>query len=1178
MDWTEQQQKAIGDRDSSLLVSAAAGSGKTAVLVERIRRLIMDEGVGIDRMLVVTFTRAAAGEMKEKIYKSLSKALSAETGKARRAELRHQISLIGRSDICTFDQFALRVVHRYYHIAGLAPGIGVCDEGSGAIMRREAMDEMFEALFAAADTDFLAFLTRYCSSRDNEAARSMIFDCYDFLCSLPNPVAWMDAVCSDDFDFTPVMEFARSRALMFLNLALRNLDAAGDLLDDSSLKRFKEFIINERELVSSAIAALESDNPDFAVIGTIAWGRMLTARKDEKPKYELVKDAVKYYRDAAKALYKDNCLPYAVLSAELLAKEREAALPFIRVLCRLTKDFSERYMEKKLKRGVLDFSDIAHAALDILDNELAASEYREKFKYVFVDEYQDSNLVQDGLIQKISRPDNCFMVGDVKQSIYKFRQAEPELFLEKYGAFKAGLAAGVLEGRVIDLNKNFRSSQAVIEIVNRLFSALMSPGSAGMEYDDAAALVKGRASDESEGIAELWIADSGADEDMDEEIKELKAAELEALQAVKIIKAYQGIKIQDADGEKPEQRLRYRDMVILMRGAKNRAEVFYKTLSGAGIPVLLERGEGYFDTIEISVFLSLLRLIDNARQDIPLLSVLHFPSFGFSAEELAAVRIFADAELEGRVSYNEAFLHYAGEGPKEELRQKCREFLERLSDWRFRALHTPLGDFLWELLCTTGIGDFSASVPGGEQRRANLLLLVTKAEEYEARSAGGLHAFISYIEMLTAKGGSVDIGQARVLSEGSDAVRIMTIHKSKGLEFPFVLVAGLGSRRESDRSGNKLTFHREFGVGMRIINPVSGFHYDTIIQKIIADRKKADALAEEIRILYVALTRARDILILSALAKNAEDRLNAPGLAGDVWSVSNYLDMILPLMRRSEIRITSRSELAALMRRVKANRSELAESLDRGFEYSEDSGISDEELSERLNFACAREEGDARRKYSVSELAAMMKEKSSFGIRRIVREDADAMDESELSVDASGLSAAERGTAYHRVMEEIDFASAEKDAPAVARLIERMRGRNILGDAEAAAVDPQKIAGFFSSETGRRACAAKEIMKEAPFTLKTEYEGREILVQGTIDCCFKENGNWVLVDYKNSRVSGSAAAIKAFKEAYIPQLSLYKKALEEIMGSPVSECCLYLFETGEAIKINQQEIDAAAKP
>lgn len=1185
MKWTQQQEKAITERGSSLLVSAAAGSGKTAVLVERIRRLVVDEGIGLDRMLIVTFTRAAAGEMKEKIYKSLSKAL-AEAGKdpGRRTMLRTQLSSIGRADICTFDQFALEVVHRYYHAAGLAPGIAVCDDGRGAILRREAMDELFEELFAAEDPDFIDFLSRYCSSRSNDAARSMIFAFYDFLQSLPDPDQWMDSLCSEDFSPAPFVDFAAGQVTMLLRLALSYVGMAAELLVECPKLRAK--LLTSRQTVKAVLRMVEND-PEKGLnsFDLIKWERMV-ASGGEKEVYETVKAGVGKCLDKAKDICKKDCKPYIGCSGAAIEEERQLLLPQIRTLCKLTRSFSARYLEKKLKKNTLDFSDIEHYALKILNNEEIASEYREKFACIFVDEYQDSNLVQDSLIRRIARPDNCFMVGDVKQSIYKFRQAEPELFLEKYYAFRSGQPVCGLDGRIIDLNRNFRSGTAVIGLVNRIFEKLMTPASTGIEYNEDAALVHGRAA--IEGAADqigLWLADTSpaeGKEPEDAEVAELRSAELEALQAVSIIKKYHHSAVIKDEANPDGRLLEYRDMVILMRGVKSRAEVFYKYLSNAGIPVVLERGEGYFDTVEISVFLNLLRLIDNGHQDIPLLSVLHFPSFGFSASELAEIRGFSNSKGLLKVPYNEAFRFFTENSPESPLRCKCADFIQRLERWRFLALHTPLGDFLWDLLCSTGIGDFTSAIPGGTQRYANLRALVTKAEEYENRSAGGLHGFISYVEMITAKGGKVDIGQAKILTEGSDAVRIMTIHKSKGLEFPFVLLAGVGSRLGGSRDGLALNFHKDYGIGMPLVRRELGLRYDPLIHRIISAKKKADELAEEIRVLYVAMTRPKDIMILSAAVKDPRELINNCAFApGDVWSPSDFLGMLLPLIKREEICISSRTQLAQMLSRVNIDRAKLEDQLKNGFEISEETAFTDEELKERISFTVPEPpEGGEHRKYSVSELAEMARNGLKSGRPYLASEEEEVPEaklpdpEKDYALPAfmgarEALTSTEKGTAYHTVMEHIPFTEEGKSLEEIADFIASLRERNILTASEAAVVRPARIAAFFMSVIGQRAIKAQVLKKEAPFTFRTDHLGTEVLIQGTIDCCFIEDGKWILVDYKSNYVDRNRrqASLAHLKENYIPQLDLYRRALEAITGIPVKEAVLYLFGIDEELPL-----------
>ena len=1197
MNWTLQQQKAIEERGSSLLVSAAAGSGKTAVLVERIRRLVMEEGVGLDHMLVVTFTRAAAGEMKEKIYKSLSKALQDNPPAEQRRHLKRQLAIIGRADICTFDQFALEVVHRYYHVAALPPGIGVCDNGQGDIMRREAMDELLEARFEAHDPAFLDFLTRYCSSKNNDGAKEMVSCFYDFLQSLPDPDAWMDTLTGGEFNADAFLDFAGGRALQLLETALSYVDKAASYLKE--LPDLYGKVMASRSSVESALEAVKSGHEGLSAIKSINWTTM-RSKKAEEPKYSLVKDRVGACLDAAKDLCKKKCAPYAECTEAALRQEWDLLLPQLCTLCDLTRDFTARFLEKKLAKNVLDFSDIAHQAIRILENPDVAGEYRTKFDYIFVDEYQDSNLVQDSLIQLIARPDNCFMVGDVKQSIYKFRQAEPELFLEKYNAFKAGQPVGIFDGRVIDLNHNFRSGSAVIGCVNETFEKLMTPASTGILYDEDAKLHEGVPyTGPLANSAEFWIADSADDDTLeDPEIADLRAAELEALQAVEIIRKHH-LKTRIKDGDNPDGRpLEYRDMVILMRGVKSRGEVFYQILNNAGIPVLLERGEGYFDTMEITVFLNLLRLIDNAKQDIPLLSVLHFPAFGFSSAELAAIRAFSNAKGRGRIPYNLAFDDYVHTGDDPALRAKASHFAKRLADWRLRAVYTPLEDFLWELLTSTGIDTFSASIPAGEQRRANLRALVDKARDYESRSAGGLHGFISYVEMITAKGGKVDIGQAKILSEGTDAVRIMTIHKSKGLEFPFVIIAGTGGRFNFGK-GPQMRFHKDFGVAFKLVNPELSLSYVPSVYKLLSEKARADEMAEEIRVLYVAMTRPKDVMIISGVMKDPQKSIgNSVTIPGDVCTAGSYLDMLLPIADGSKVHITTRAELSALMNKVSVDKAAFAESLEKGFALndgsendtsasSESPAISDDELRARLSFRCPLPaEGEQKRKYSVSELAELARGGEHYR-PRYAKPVISSSDDDEAPKDATAsvfpedetllplfmqsaptLTSAEKGTAYHKVMQHIPFTAEGKSPEAIKAFIAELEGRHIMTAAEAASVDAERVAAFFTSQIGKRAIAASATLKrESPFILSMDYQGSDILVQGTIDCCFLEDGQWILVDYKSNYVDEKhrEKAIERLRENYAPQLDLYRRALKEITGIPVRESILYLFGIDEEL-------------
>ena len=1198
MAWTDRQKQAIESRGSSLLVSAAAGSGKTSVLVERVKQLVLEEGVSLENMLIVTFTNAAAAEMKERIYESLSRQLSAEgQSKDRRNWLRTQMNLVGRANISTFHKFALEVVRRYYHVIGIKPNLAICDEARQAILSREALDELMEQCYEEDRPDFRAFLDRYATSKGDTPVRDLILNFHKFLQSLPDPWQWTEDLLTDPGQFEArYRAFAKAQTLRRLDLAIRYFRMAGDELEGIPKLQAK----NEADLAYLySLRALAEQGALAETAEALAGHRYTTmsASKDEKPDWELCKPRVTALRDNGKTHIKKAKERFLIFSEERLEKERVLSAEPLQTLVSLTKEFSSRYGAKKDLLGLLDFSDIEHFALRILENEEVCREYREKFACIFVDEYQDSNLVQDKLIERVARPDNVFMVGDVKQSIYKFRLAEPELFLDRYRRYKAGEDP---HGHVIDLNSNFRSKKEVVDLVNRLFRSLMTPETTDMEYTEDEALVKGSAYEgplsypprlslvETLLPGEEEAADDETEEtdepSVDEEIEDLKAAELEALNAVRLIREYHGKTVHD-DKKNCDRPLAYRDMVILLRAVKGDGEVFYKTLAEAGIPVFLDRSEGYFDAVEIQVFLNLLRIIDNRSQDVPFLSVLRSPVFGFTASDLAQVRIWAKGRGETRAPYNRVFAEYQIEGPDGPLKDKCLAFAAKLDRWRMLSRHMPLGDFLWELLTDSGYAAFASAVPAGTQRLANLRALADKAQQYETDTAGGLYGFINYVDAVNDKGGKVDVGQVKILSESEDVVRIMTIHKSKGLEFPFVLLAGLGKKFGGKHTG-KADFHKSFGAAMRLVQPGTGLYCDPLSLQLIRRKKEAEEMAENIRVLYVALTRPKDIVLMSAAVPHADAVLEKASctLPGDVEICTHYVNAILPLLPAGSVETVPREAAAGQHVAQELDRRKLAKELAEGFRVSEDElPVTKEEIAYRLNFDYEPpQDQKEKRKYSVSQIAAMEREKRQALPKVLTAEgEEETLQEREafrpvreqlpafLSAQKT-LNAAARGTAYHTVMEHLPFTPEEKDPDSIRAFMEALVSRGLLTDAEFAAVDPRRVSAFFGSQTGREALAAKELYKEQPFTIRHELEGRQVLVQGTIDCCFKQDGAWVLVDYKSNYIDKEnlETEMERLRADYLPQLALYREALEGVTGVPVKKAVLYLFGIDKEISID----------
>ena len=1145
--WTDEQLVAITDSKHNLLVSAAAGSGKTAVLVERIKRLVIEEKVNIDEMLIVTFTEAAASEMKAKIYKALKE-----------AGLSDQIDRMGRSSIGSFDSFAYSVIKRYYPLIDVDPSLSILDSTKEALLKEEALDDLYEEMFERKDEDFLHFLDCYEAKPNSPVVRDMILNLRNFIMAMPDPWGWLNGMLNSNGEIVEkYFELAKKEVIDLLEDSKEYYEKFAAILAYSDIAKAATAAASDVEYAQSLIDYIYSDAEKGLEFLSQDKHRAATMpRVGTCPEYDALKDSILPFRDNGLALRKEAKKLVLGLSRDVLSKEYSALVPELKILAKLTKRFDEIYSQKKLHEKVMDFSDVEHYALAILKNDLASEEYREKFKYVFVDEYQDTNSLQEALIKRIVRDNNLFMVGDVKQCIYKFRLSEPELFLEHYKDYKTGINP---DNKLVDLNCNYRSKQSIIDAVNNIFSQIMNERSCGMEYAEAASLRKGSEYDGPISYnLKTYILNKADDEDLDEAVVNLQKHELAAAQAVSIIKEYYGKVIHD-DKKNVDRPLSYKDMVILLPTIKNVGEVYYKAFLDANIPVYIERNEGYFNTLEIEVFLNLLRIIDNKKQDIPLLSVLTCPVFGFKSEDLAKVRM---AQPEG--PFYEAFFEYA------KTDEKAGDFVNKLEEYSLEAKILPLADFIFNLLLKTGYADFESAKNGGSQRLANLKALVAKAERFEENNLSGLAGFVDFATMLAKRGGNIDFGQAKTINESMDCVRIMTIHKSKGLEFPFVLVAGISEKMIMLTHESDPCLHKEYGLALKLVSPNKDFSVDTHIAQLIRRQKKKEDLAEKIRLLYVAMTRAKDILVFSAYADASPEKTieRQTIKAGDLTKAKTYLDLIYSCLDNNDIKIIDKNYLASFITENAKADEDFARALAGGWAEA-----FDENVDRVMSYKYFDEPSIVKRKYSVSQIA----EEARTGIEK---HELSYEDDEPVKVNAvpkfvlgsaHNMSGAERGTAYHAVMEHIPFTSEGKDIDSIKAFIDSLVSSNILTIQQADCVNPWKIKEFFESDIGKRAIASKEIHKEAPFVMKHSYNGQEVLVQGTIDCYFEEGGDYVLVDYKSNYVDKNELeeAHKHLKESYLPQLALYKEALEKITGKTVKLGALYLFGTGETLVIEE---------
>jgi ATP-dependent nuclease subunit A len=1217
MNWTAEQARAIELREKNILVAAAAGSGKTAVLVERIKKLILEGECSIDRMLIVTFTNAAAAEMKEKIERAIEKEAEENPGQVRL--LKQQLERLPLANISTFHAFALEVIRRFFYLINVDPNFKICDNVQQELLKEQALDELLKEYFDAESPEFFAFLNKYSGDRNELKFRQTVRKTFEVIQSLPEPFPWLSAAARNlDSDFETfasgkipqfIMEDAFLRFEEALGSILRFAEEAERLAHEGAAEITAAYVNIASELRDAARSG------DFealrALLSSVKMPSLLKKYfkpDDSHPQAELEEFKEKLeaarvpLKDAVTSLKKDFFYDsLASLHAEIRETFPDAAF-FLKVM----EDYRDIFAGLKKERGVVDFSDIEHFAFEILKDEEAASYYREKFAYIFIDEYQDSNLLQEALIARIKRENNLFMVGDVKQSIYKFRLAEPEIFQARYRDFADEQNRAEAEGvqavsEKIDLNKNFRSKESVIRFINRVFDAAM-PG-----YDENAALHLGDPFGHNCNFEpKLFLAETPWDEDseLDDELKTMIKAEKEALAAARIIKDSLGKTIFDSK-RGIERPLEKGDIVILLRGIKNYGDIFYKTLSDNNLPAYVDDNDGYFDTMEINMFLSLLEIIDNEKQDIPLITVMRSEIWHFSVNELAGIR----AACTERCSYHDAVLRYAEDGPDTVLRQKCRDALSDLAAWRQEARLIPLEELVWKLMLDTGFYIAMGAMPSGSRRQANLRALCDKALAYRKAQGGSLYSFVQYIDAV--KQHKVAMGQVKMAAEGDDTIRIMTIHKSKGLEFPMVLLAGFCRRLNYTRPGSEIAVHKDIGIGFPLVNYEESWMKTTLIQNIIRVKLHREEVEEEKRILYVAMTRAKDILYILGMVDDFNEAVSA--LVKAAPSDSSYFSMCgRRIYEAPEARgYISNEALRALSEGTRRSAAQALALLEIGMESPIDDVRLSKDVERRMTFEYPfAADLKIKSKYAVSEIAA--------------RDEADiSLSEPKSFKAHDKFTLAQIGTITHKVLEKIDFNSAfagtdthakpaaEDMQEYVATLIESMVRDEFLSKEEAETVNPKMIGRFIVSPLGLRmaaaakaaaaraaapqsirsqsaevppaasksTAAAKEksgssdflgLQRERPFNLVLEQAGAQSIVQGIIDCFFEEGGELVLVDYKTTGVGSEgefAARRESIRARYAMQIDLYRRALEAATGKHVKEAYLYLTNLGETIEM-----------
>ena len=1277
MEWSQEQQLAINNDDKNILVSAAAGSGKTAVLVERVvSHLLRDPETephawDVDRLLVVTFTNAAAEEMKQRIKKRLQEVIVQELDqpevnrkKVRRLE-RQQILLSGAS-ICTIDSFCQNLVRNNFNAIDIDPKFRIANGNELVILQQDVLDELFEQKYADGDEALTGFAAKYGTDRGDSVLYDILLNLYVKAQNQPFPDLWLDQLaadykpagqeitCLEKTKWWPIIKREISCHIVPVQAYLEQLVSVAGQIDEPKVKEVLDKVVYAYDEGIKAIKAglAQGWHEVYAAVSNMKIPALRFSKKlsmEEEKEVEFVKDNFTPVRDKLKK-YLDNHIGKLVqVDADVLLEDLKGAAEDVACIVQMVKDFSAAYAQAKREKNIVDFSDVEHFALHILNDseanpgEIKPSEIalalRERYQEIMVDEYQDTNEVQDFLVRLIAGEANAntFTVGDVKQSIYRFRSSEPGLFLGKYKAYEQ---PDNEQGELITLGRNFRSRREVLSAINYVFAQVMTPVPNEIDYDERAMLNEGEPygyqkpvkGDILEQNVELAIINSMSGEDMEDpqaeenvsdneddgEDEELRGLELEAQYIADRLKEIKqsGRMVFDKNwaDNKGYRPVTWRDMVILLRATRDKAVVFQEILQKNGIPVYANADDGFFKTTEIQLMYSILSVIDNAQQDIYLAAVLYSPVVGLSTEDLAQLRL---AARNGDLYTALLAANTPDSGVSADIKDKVDKFLNLLSSWRQLARQVSVPELIWQIFRDTGYYDYAGSLPGGMLRQANLRMLVTRAQEFQSTDYQGLFRFLRFIQRMRDM--ETDLSMARTLGEGEDVVRVMTIHKSKGLEFPVVVIADMWKEFNEKELTKDVLVHKELGLGLSYVDPELMVKYPTFAKMAVKAQMKRDIRAEELRVLYVAMTRAREKLIMvgrisknhrlgpegerwceyvgennkvlpehSLLAVNSFmdwvatavvhhqdgapivkyvnrvrkldiEQVNIPGAMGGEsnWAVS--------IVEAGDIRKKQQNDTEdnALLKAVQAG--ELITGV------KETAALSDH-LELNYDYRGTRE---VPAKLSVSEL------KRQFA-KDLQTEDMQQLDQEhreyifnrprfiQEDTGKAGLRGNEYGTLMHSVMQHLELAGP-LDRTGIKQQLDKMVANELMTPEQASYIKISSITSFLASELGQRLINADELWRELPFSRELaasayykDVDEEYIFSQGVIDVLFKEkDGSYVLLDYKTD----TDTQPEAVKNKYALQIQLYTDAIEQILGVKVAGRYLVMLHDSSVVEM-----------
>ena len=1176
------------------------GSGKTAVLVERIINKVLNEKINIDEILVVTFTNAAASEMRERILEAIYKKLDEEP---ENENLQKQITLLNKASICTIDSFCLEVVKNYfYELENISPNFRIADTSEIELLKQEVIDDIFEEKYENEDESFTKLINTYTSYRDDSPLKELVLKIYSYIQTNPFPEKWLNEKI-EMFNLNNKLEEDFGKTVWGRVL----LQEIKETVIDSilTLERFEKYLSVEPEL-ERFWQTIRNDLEQLEILkeNTNSWDKAYEICQNlefvtwpRKSSNLEIKEKAKEARNEIKEKLKSISLKILNCTSKEANQDIYDMYEILKKLKNLIVEFKEEFSKRKKEKNIVDFHDIEHFALKILlktdengnifKTEIA-KKYEKKFKEVAIDEYQDSNLVQEYILTAISNNKNIFMVGDVKQSIYKFRQAMPELFLEKYENYKKKEDKKEKDNLKIQLFKNFRSKENVLKFTNNIFQDIMSKQLGDISYNEEEYLNLGAnypkieqnqkieinviQTKEIENEEKTDIQENEEELQSDEHIEDI---ELEARFVANKIQELIEKKFQVYDKKKETYRdIEYKDIVILLRATSKSAPIYEQEILNSRIPVFSDSSQEYLDSIEIQTIMSLLKIIDNPIQDIPLVTVLRSPIGKFTDNELIQIRL-NDKKDNFYTCMQKTMI-----SSDQKLKNKIQSFLNNLDNWRKEQEYLALDELIWKIYSDTGYYNYVSLMPNGILRQANLKMLFERAKQYESASFKGLYNFIHFIEKIHLSSG--DLGAAKIISESENVVRIMSIHKSKGLEFPVVFLSSTGKQFNLIDLNKSILLHQEMGIGVKYIDYEKQIQYDTLSKAAIKNKILIETLSEEMRILYVALTRAKEKLIITGIEKNYDKLLEKMNQQLEQYpkqenkinpillkKYKKYLDWILlvylyekeNIKNFTELKLYNKAEL--LKELVKQDKEEIDI-----VEILENRKVEQEKLDKIGKII------EKKYKYEDSSLipnkttVTELKELSNKAIRKNVSFDSPKFIKNNMKEILTG---AQKGTVLHLCMQKLEI-DKEYNFEEVKRLINSLKEKEIITKLEAENVNINSILKFTKSKIWEDLKNAKEIHKEEPFYMTIpakEIYNKEleekILVQGIIDLYYiNSNNELVLLDYKTDYIEKDE---KELIQKYSNQLKLYKKALESALNKKVDKIYIYSTYLGKEIEI-----------